>query len=482
MGGGLTITLGMLAGIGAGVVGLVLLLWGLIGSRQGREPRCRACSFDLTGLGETPGVCPECGVALAGPKAVSRGHRKRRPAAIVVGLLMLLGVGGVAGVQAAGFSWYRVMPTSVLFDLAQGRGSRSATESVTVLAERLGNGELDPGWRDRIVDLALDLQADAAPSGTWSPAWLALLAAAYDNTLMTPEEVLRYIEHGVEVSLVHRDRVIAGTNTSVTVQIAGGRIHDTIVIGYAAGPGVIEFVRPGGDAAPVAQLTTAFWGGGFVSGKGTSGTRVSLAVDPAAAPGPAIVRLKGRQVRVDESLGVALPRGAAIDALDPADPPEGVLILDLVLEEPIEVLPAGTPIDEVVSWIDDPGAEAAVAASVGLAHVAVSDESMYISFSNTTLPLAFAVYARPVGDPTAERYLDSVAAPAGTGQHNFGVSLPKGMNEVDIILRPDQAAAYEDSGLTSIWRGEVLIENVRLDSVTWQTPAKATKAVAIPPP
>src|SRR5215217_5749774 len=101
------------------VLGVVLTAVGLRGRVVGDDPHCRKCGFNLRGRDESSSpVCPECGSDISAPKATRVGVRRRRPAMLTVGLLILLVGGGALGVGgwqfASTYDWAPWKPVSWL--------------------------------------------------------------------------------------------------------------------------------------------------------------------------------------------------------------------------------------------------------------------------------------------------------------------------------------------------------------------------------
>src|SRR5215203_1954897 len=78
--------------IGLTVFGIVMITLGLRGRPIFASPRCRKCNYDLHNmqfLSEEIGNCPECGVSLASPNAVTFGRWQRQPRRIVWGVVLV---------------------------------------------------------------------------------------------------------------------------------------------------------------------------------------------------------------------------------------------------------------------------------------------------------------------------------------------------------------------------------------------------------
>ena len=94
--------------------GISLLVFGLIGSRSGDEPRCGQCEYDLRGAA-IDADCPECGASHAQRQT---GLRRPRRQLVMVGavLLAIAAAGGWGPVRtwALAFDHYTILPSWVL--------------------------------------------------------------------------------------------------------------------------------------------------------------------------------------------------------------------------------------------------------------------------------------------------------------------------------------------------------------------------------
>lgn len=96
----------------AAVAGVVVL-WALFADRARGRRRCRRCWYDLTGLGEVPVTCPECGKGHARARQLGRTRRRWRRAAFgAVVLVASYGVWTTPRVIERG--WYGAVPTTGL--------------------------------------------------------------------------------------------------------------------------------------------------------------------------------------------------------------------------------------------------------------------------------------------------------------------------------------------------------------------------------
>lgn len=146
------------------LVGAALFAAGMRGRRIDDHPLCRKCGFDLTGKPAESARCAECGADLSKPNAIRVGHRVRRRALGVAGLLL----GGVAGVQLGlqgvhwgrEIQWIRYSSVSLLLNNADSATPATRAPALRELGRRLAQDNLSAKKAAQIVDHALDVQAD----------------------------------------------------------------------------------------------------------------------------------------------------------------------------------------------------------------------------------------------------------------------------------------------------------------------------------
>jgi hypothetical protein len=264
----------MIAGALSLLLGLTLLTLGIRGRRINDHPVCRSCRFDLVGIygpsapapaGTSP-RCPECGVDLAGPRAVRHGQRRRRRGMLWAGaalLLMVVGAGGgAAWGNARGFNWNAVKPFWMLMYEAQGRDQAAATGALTELAARLSSDKLNPGQIRTLIDGGLSTQADSA--APFVEAWGEVIGAATKAGHATPEDLERFVKQGLSITLRVRRRAPTGKQTLFIADFSPARLGnsgveiaivlDRTTLGgvvfdsgpYHAGPDRIRGARHGG--------------------------------------------------------------------------------------------------------------------------------------------------------------------------------------------------------------------------------------------
>lgn len=116
---------------------------GLWPARQGSDPHCRHCDYNLTGL--EPGLCPECGKAWTAD-TVARGERHRQPVEIVRGALVLAVSLGTIGFLVLDdlprIDYYRRMPASLVLWQVSSSTPATAQRAIDEFQRRIPSGSV----------------------------------------------------------------------------------------------------------------------------------------------------------------------------------------------------------------------------------------------------------------------------------------------------------------------------------------------------
>ncbi len=143
-------------------LGMVLVWKGLRSRVIDDHPICRKCGYDLHGLPDSTGRCPECGSDLSGTNAIRIGHIERRWRLAGVGAALvacLLGYSGApALLSARGSDINRYKPVWWLKLNTEQRDNHRAIEELTA---RVTGGKLTPQQVRDIAGMALQSQAKA---------------------------------------------------------------------------------------------------------------------------------------------------------------------------------------------------------------------------------------------------------------------------------------------------------------------------------
>jgi hypothetical protein len=196
------------------LIGLLALLRAIRGRLVGSNPHCRACRFDLVGLEiAEESKCPECGrptvpvTANPNPSSITIGVRKRRPAVMVLAIvIMLLGGTGAAWpriLQISGMQsidWYAKFPESLLLRL-ESTGNKDALQE---LHNRLIPGTLSDGALDQLIERSLAMIDDE--SVPWDERWGDVLLYAYLSHEMNDDQLVKYGQSSICTEIKFKDQ------------------------------------------------------------------------------------------------------------------------------------------------------------------------------------------------------------------------------------------------------------------------------------
>jgi hypothetical protein len=221
-----------------GIIGLGLVALGVRGRVVSDHPFCSGCRFDLVGLHPGAGVCPECGADLARDDAVYTGRRQCRSRMLTAGVLLLvISLGpssAIVWAAASGIDPNTMKPVWLL--LWEGANGSTATRdaSLAELHRRAQGDLLDRPTLDRIVDRALEVQAD--PSRPWHAGWSDIVEHAWDTGKLADRDIERYMRRAAELALVARPRVRQGDPVPANLRVEGRAGEVQLgVIGYVHG-------------------------------------------------------------------------------------------------------------------------------------------------------------------------------------------------------------------------------------------------------
>ncbi len=425
--------------------GAVLLLLGLRGRRVNDHPICRRCRFDLVGVYPGADRCPECGGELSASRAVRVGARRRRRGLLVAAAPLLLvgvgGSGGVAWVWGTGFNWYSLSPDWLLESMAGSPDMTHQSAAVAELAARLGGGSLGAQRRDRLVQKAIELQADE--DVVWLQEWGDLIGAAITSEVVSREQVESYLQHAISMELSVPEKLRQGEAAMVTIVFRPHRVgaSPSIKASFVAPP--IEI-----NGAPLTERaggSTLFWisGSSVMSSAGRS-ARFDLE--------PGVYALA---CAVELDAGIEGGSGAA------AEP----VTVRRELQATTEIVPRGTPLVEFIP--PEPLREQVAQAfrAYGFRAAPASEGAVRLDgtvhSNNPPVPCAFEIFVRVGGrEHPWGRTLFPQGADLGWGT-SAQIDAPVGPS-VDLVLRASEEVAIQN-GAHAVWGGEIVIENVPVE-------------------
>ncbi|MFH0980629.1 MAG: hypothetical protein V2A79_03710 [Planctomycetota bacterium] len=458
-----------------GLGGVALLIYGLRGRREGDEPHCRKCSYNLTGL--TSPRCPECGSSVA-PNGVLYGVYRPRWRMLVYGALPLaLGVwmlGGVGYQNARTIDLRRCYPVGWLMrDLL--RGDRLSFYELT---RRERNGELSSAELKRFMDLALSEHENSSTSIQRST-WVNLLTRWDVEGRLTDEQSTRFHEGFEDVRVNFRGPLPLKVRSGGSLRLPlVHEVHDPYPIRLVG-----AHVRVGGEVLAVVWSSTFWRNAGQarfhdlpteIFNRSFGGAVLIPRVD--LGPGNYSLTYYGRYE-------VYHPRGSDNDVTNHAWTEEKTVTGSL------EVLPAFDP--SQIRLLSDPLLEAKLRKAVTLEQVEHHSRPdgpgiIFLRFGvRTPLPVDMASAHRghqprpqQVYTPLPVDLACAVILRLPEGETRLGTVLwtkhdgplfcefvcpaLRDVDEVTVILRPDPQAARDAWDISEIWGGELVFDGVRV--------------------
>lgn len=445
--------------------GAALLALGLRSRRRGNEPRCRACGYNLTGSASP--ACPECGADVRGGGTVL-GQRHRRPALVASGVIVLL-IGAALSWASATRGWnaanrYRWYPAAWVRSAARGGDARALDELERRLtADRLSAQQVD----QTIADALAEQQATAVTPLT--ERWVNILERLSEAGRLNSTQRATYLEHLVSRELRVRPQVRLGDE--IPIQLAEAYRSPDPASSPTNAPhwvtldllGLYLLRKDAPDsrqlnslAKPIAHAQTSEIG------------RIS---ESAALSLPITTRgLEPGNYQV-----VCLAREKVYDAgiTDPApDANTPLLTRDLRLTGDVTIAPAeGT---EGAEFVRDAALARKVEDAIEVErveyfapagqkpHVTVQVRTAWQPDRRLPIDVAFEVSLRT---PSNEWPIGQVSFSAGQNAVsllNATVDL-SGVDRVDVVLKPDLAAARQTVELTRVLDHEVILQDVPVE-------------------
>jgi hypothetical protein len=451
------------------IVGVVLTWLGWRGRQVDNHPICRRCGFDLFGLAELT-KCPECGTELSASK-IRLGHRKVRAIPLAGGLAMLLPAVVVLGaVTFAAIKHVDVNRYKPVWWLLREADAPALIE----VYRRLATGQLSTSQIDHVTAAALAAQADM--SRPFLVEWGTIVERARSSKNVSDESWKRYARQAIPLKLVARANVRRGDPVPVHVHYGPVRLGR----GYLFRTD-IAVVRSSLGAAALTGATRTGMGVQFGDGGTDLNCKFAIAPDD-------LKTLPDGPNRLDVTLRVKM--------LERFKPPPSTTDKEVTSDEvtvstTLNLVPTDQPTVEVVS---DPSLRDAVESSVVLRGYRISN--MYAGFAYRGGGRHVIIAKDRDGSDQAQFMIDAqrppialasdvvVVDPAGREWPLYPITIEQGSqgghiisghwdgfgaDRVDVVLRPNPAAAAETVGITRIWGGSVRFKNV---AVVWDKEAK----------
>ena len=432
---------------------------------------CPGCAYDLRGAAHDR--CPECGRLVRLTRLGSPGAQRLRLAVAVawscVVLAALAGGGALLWPRITAHNWDAYKPTWWLVTKARSLDEAKSGSALNELIKRIKDDKLPKETIASMVREALAIQADV--EHPWVPQWGDVVTAARSMKLVSDEDWRAFARQALVPELVVRSRIVEGDPVAATLFLHMRAPTDRVLVSQLR-----QQETWLGDQTTLAQTTirtqlsqrltmpgqprlpTIF---AFGYGRNrwfplAAWSTGQLIAD--VAPGPHVFDSSWTLVISEGTLG-----GGMTGNTTTAD----LFSQTIQLRANVEVLPRGT---QTVERVSDESLRPAMEASLSLRYcnaqrsvLARTMISGLFTFDAPPMDFAFDVFVRsgerewPVGQIDSERERSRGFSGAFRGRVD-GVS----GDQVDVILRPSQAAARQTLRITRIWNGEIVFENVPL--------------------
>ena len=219
------------------LLGAVLLVLGIRGRCVNRNPTCRSCGFDLSGILPDGVTCPECGAGLKRDKAVRIGQRKRMWAVAAIGLLFIvLPAGGLATAVYAVLTGADIN-TYKPFGLLMWEASRTTNADASAayakeFMRRRSANELDEAQAVRVIETALTIQAD--PAKPWAADWGDFIEMSQTDGLVVKDQYQLFLNQAVILELETRPKIETSGHLPLAIGQTEARVGSGTMVPMSA--------------------------------------------------------------------------------------------------------------------------------------------------------------------------------------------------------------------------------------------------------
>lgn len=455
-----------------GLSGLLLLVTAIRGRRIDDHPRCRECGYDLSGHTATPEVCPECGRNLSRSKrAVRIGHRRRRPVRAVLGVLMLVvslsALMTIVWIRSSQVRLIEYYPVWLLRMELESGDPASADGAIAELLRRYESGDLTVAQVTMLIERLV--AQHSILTAHWTDQHSRFVESTWASGDLNDDRFAKYVKAAIDQAIVLSARPKMRSGQSLMVQSELDAIRLSSDFNRSSTGGMADRVFVLQKRYEIRNGDELLWGARHATtsapiGSGYSATSQSMTLD--LEPGD-------YDLTVVADLQMYLITYGIVP-IDTDDPNLRVASWRVAKTVPVSVL---SPDEHFIALIadDDPVIATQLRDSV---IIDLSSESIRIE--NTTQSYetgrGFVDLHRPPIDVafTVYGHLDGVETVVGSfarkaGQRAGGGWLHRPVRNVypdaeaiDIILRPDRAAAERTMNIDAIWGGELVFEDVPL--------------------
>ncbi len=440
---------------------------------------CPGCAYDLRGAAHDQ--CPDCGRLVMLTRIGSPGARRLRLAAAVawscVAMAALAGGGALLWPRITAHNWDAYKPTWWLMTKARSLDDVKSGSALNELIKRIKDDKLPKKTITSMVREALAIQANV--EHPWVPQWGNVVATARSMNLVSDEDWRAFARQALVPELVVRSRIVEGDPLAATLFLHQRGPTDPILVLLLR-----HQESRLGDQASQSQTPTITMGPMTINGpmttelsqaltmRGPTFINIGYGLDErfgwtASLTDQVIADVAPGQHVFDSRWTIVVAEGSFGGGMNSYTTTADLFSQTIQLRANVEVLPRGTQTVELVS---DESLRTAMEAALSLSYCKVQRSGLpqkmisgLFNFDATPMDFAFDVFLRsgerewPVGQIDSEREHRWDFSGAFRGRID-GVS----GDQVDVILRPSQAAARQTLRITRIWNGEIVFENVPL--------------------
>lgn len=417
----------------------LLLAWwmffrGLRGKKIDHHPWCRRCRFDLHGLPTAQARCPECGADLARRRAIGQGQRRKRPAIVIVSLLLAVPATWFALRNgrdwARDHNWSADMPTWWLAIRVDSTDILAASEAWKEMNCRMLKGKLSRTRVQSLVEHEIDARKTLAHAD-----WLDFAADALSDQWLTDQQRNDLVKSVILPSLAVRPVIAQGEPVALTLHDLNVRQKTAPIVGSVTATCMGLRVGETDLAPPIEQIDVRAASFGFGA---------PLEAPANLAPGVYTITTNWRvrsQSQLSNDQPVVTEFTVSDSALLRVLHGASVQLFRLPLFE--REMRQAVELWNVEELVDSSSGEVSCSMSMGWS------EQPPIPFVGDII-LRTGSWSRRIGS----------CSPRNITLDNVILDAPLGVDRIDVILRPNADLARKTLDLTWIWGRDIVFHDV----------------------
>jgi hypothetical protein len=474
--------------IGAMAIGFLFVILGWRGRRLNAHPVCRQCAFDLSGCPDGTITCPECGAGLKRSGAIRIGQRRRMPLVMTLGgLLIAFPAAAIATTAAAmltGTDLNTYKPIGILLWEARRSDAARSAAIATELLSRYTAKKIGEQQVKTVMTAALNYQGDI--SRPWATEWGDLIEAGISDSKLTEDEQARFRAQAAVLEWKIRPRVnkddpipvigtVKETRIGSTSMLMGMVWHASAAIGEqklsraSRKQGILGLMTPGSPQLGWIQLH------GTKSRMGVAGASgdIKLLLDSQGIRlGRHVINLAVTMETKSQAMMQTIHWNQKGEAPD-SRRHEATLAFELVESGGIEVVDPSPELQEKMELQFQPMQVWVHTYDTGTFMGSQTSGQVHFSIDGSPMAAAFDVIWKsgerewPLGRFSTGSSADpELHTTYGVGAQNqrYASSNLTGfdVSKVDVILRPNPAAALCTLDVEKIYGGEIVYKDVEV--------------------